>query len=104
MRTTVATANRDGDYRRIQGGLANLGHEAVPASIANILKELSDHAFVLAIRTGKDALPSGQGRKNLSQSWDALPLRRSLRSAVAWRIGKGFLAVREKLKAIAVAP
>src|SRR5215472_1221553 len=34
-----ATENRDWGYRRIQGALANLGHEVGVAPIANILKE-----------------------------------------------------------------
>jgi putative transposase len=35
----MATENRDWVYRRIQGALANLGHEVARATIANILKE-----------------------------------------------------------------
>jgi len=35
----MATENGDGGYRRIQGALANLGHEVVRSTIANILKE-----------------------------------------------------------------
>ena len=35
----MATENGDGGYRRIQGALANLGHEVARGSIANILKE-----------------------------------------------------------------
>ena len=35
----MATENRDWGYRRIQGALANLGHEVARGSIANILKE-----------------------------------------------------------------
>src|SRR6516165_8740504 len=34
-----ATENRDGGYRRIQGGLAHLGHEVARGTIANLLKE-----------------------------------------------------------------
>ena len=35
----MATENRDSSYRRIQGALANLGHEVARGTIANILKE-----------------------------------------------------------------
>ena len=35
----MATENRDGGYRRIQGALANLGHEVAHGTIAQILKE-----------------------------------------------------------------
>ena len=35
----MATENRDRGYRRIQGALANLGHEVARTTIANILKE-----------------------------------------------------------------
>jgi putative transposase len=35
----MATENRDWGYRRIQGALANLGHEVARGSIAKILKE-----------------------------------------------------------------
>ena len=35
----MATENRDWGYRRIQGALANLGHEIARGSIANILKK-----------------------------------------------------------------
>jgi putative transposase len=35
----MATENRDLGYRRIQGALANLGHEVARGTIANILKE-----------------------------------------------------------------
>ncbi|MDP2997096.1 MAG: hypothetical protein Q8N47_06380 [Bryobacterales bacterium] len=35
----MVTQNRDWDYRRIQGALANPGHEVAPGTIANILKE-----------------------------------------------------------------
>ena len=35
----MATENRDWGYRRIQGALANLGHEVARGAIANILKE-----------------------------------------------------------------
>jgi putative transposase len=35
----MATENRDWGYRRIQGALANLGHEVARTTIANILKE-----------------------------------------------------------------
>ena len=35
----MATENRDGGYRRIQGALANLGHEVSRSTVANILKE-----------------------------------------------------------------
>ncbi len=35
----MATDNRDWGYRRIQGALANLGHEVACGTIANILKE-----------------------------------------------------------------
>ena len=35
----MATENRDWGYRRIQGVLANLGHEASRGTIAYILKE-----------------------------------------------------------------
>ncbi len=35
----MATENGDWGYRRIQGALANLGHEVARGSIANILKE-----------------------------------------------------------------
>lgn len=35
----MATENRDGGYRRIQGALANLGHEVSGSTVANILKE-----------------------------------------------------------------
>src|SRR5215467_2229241 len=35
----MTTENRDWGYRRIQGALANLGHEVARATIANILKE-----------------------------------------------------------------
>jgi putative transposase len=36
---SCATENRDWGYRRIQGALANLGHEVARSTIANILKE-----------------------------------------------------------------
>src|SRR5215469_14230317 len=42
-----ATENRDWGYRRIQGALANLGHEVGVAPIANILKE---HGLVVSRR------------------------------------------------------
>ena len=35
----MATENRDGGYRRIQGALAHLGHEVARGTIANLLKE-----------------------------------------------------------------
>jgi len=35
----MATENRNWGYRRIQGALANLGHEVARTTIANILKE-----------------------------------------------------------------
>jgi putative transposase len=35
----MATENRDWGYRRIQGALANLGHEVARGTIANVLKE-----------------------------------------------------------------
>ncbi len=35
----MAPENRDWGYRRIQGALANLGHEVARSTIANILKE-----------------------------------------------------------------
>jgi transposase InsO family protein len=35
----MATENRDWGYRRIQGALANLGHEVARGTVANILKE-----------------------------------------------------------------
>ena len=35
----MATENRDWGYRRIQGALANLGHEVGHSTIANLLKE-----------------------------------------------------------------
>jgi putative transposase len=35
----MATENRDWGYRRIQGALANLGHEVARGTMANILKE-----------------------------------------------------------------
>jgi putative transposase len=35
----MATENRDWGYRRIQGALANLGHEVARGTIANMLKE-----------------------------------------------------------------
>ena len=35
----MATENRDLGYRRIQGALANLGHEVAHGTIANILRE-----------------------------------------------------------------
>jgi len=34
----MATENRDWGYRRIQGALANLGHEIARVTVANILK------------------------------------------------------------------
>ena len=35
----MTTENRDWGYRRIQGALANLGHEVGRSTVANILKE-----------------------------------------------------------------
>jgi putative transposase len=35
----MATANRDWGYQRVQGTLANLGHEVARRTIANLLKE-----------------------------------------------------------------
>ncbi|HVH72461.1 MAG TPA: IS3 family transposase [Candidatus Dormibacteraeota bacterium] len=35
----MALENRDWGYRRIQGALANLGHEVARSTVANILKE-----------------------------------------------------------------
>jgi HTH-like domain len=35
----MATENRDWGYRRIQGALANLGHEVARSTVANILRE-----------------------------------------------------------------
>src|SRR5215467_1239613 len=35
----MATENRDWGYRRIQGALANLGHEVARGTIANLLKQ-----------------------------------------------------------------
>src|SRR5215472_2267618 len=43
----MATENRDWGYRKIQGALANLGHEVARGTIANILKE---HGLVVSRR------------------------------------------------------
>ncbi|MGD0459445.1 MAG: hypothetical protein ABSC21_17070 [Terriglobia bacterium] len=51
MRDGVAAENRDGGCRRIQGALAKLGHEVARGTIANIIKEQADRAFVFSIRT-----------------------------------------------------
>jgi hypothetical protein len=68
MRTGIATKNRDGGYRRIQGALANLGHAVARGTIANFFDEQANHAFVFSIRTVRGPLESGQGRRDLSQS------------------------------------
>lgn len=47
----VATENGDGGYLGIQGPLANLRHEVARGTIANILTEQVDRAYVFNIGT-----------------------------------------------------
>jgi hypothetical protein len=61
----LATENRDWGYRRIQGALANLGHEVARGTIANILRE---HGLEPAPERKRKTT----WREFLSRHWEAI--------------------------------
>jgi len=61
----MATENRDWGHQRIQGALANLGHEVARGAIANILKE---HGFEPAPERNRETT----WKEFLSQHWGVI--------------------------------
>jgi putative transposase len=61
----MATENRDWGYRRIQGALANLGHEVARSTVANILK---DHGIEPAPERGRKTT----WKEFLARHWEVI--------------------------------
>jgi transposase len=73
----MATENRDWGYRRIQGALANLGHEVARGTIANILKE---HGLEPSLLAPRRPLKGSAVRSNHSADKLHLVIERSSRT------------------------